>query len=385
MKVKCRPEDFRVEEVVRLRLKARGAYSIYRLEKRGWNTLDVVRHLETRHGLRRLSRAGLKDRYSHSIQFLSLPGRGPREIRERNYSLRFAGMADEPVSRDVLLGNRFRIVMRALDEAELKTASSALPSLRRYGVPNYYDEQRLGSARHGQGFIARKLIDGHFNGALRLQLATPSSADDSRTRRQKSALAAAWGDWSRCLEYCPAEARPALEHLKSHPRQFERAVALLPRALLELFVNAYQAWLWNETMVELFEELGVPTQALPYSLGRLAFYGSLSPANHSFLRRLIVPVPGPKAVFTSDRVARVAARVLAREGLNLSRLRLRLRVRGLFFKPYPRRALLEPRQLAVSEPEPDEIYPGRSRLTLSFFLPAGSFATIVVKRLSLAA
>ncbi|MEO0077862.1 MAG: tRNA pseudouridine(13) synthase TruD, partial [candidate division WOR-3 bacterium] len=232
MKVKCQPDDFQVVEIVRLRLKPRGAYTIYRLEKRGWNTLDVVSHLETRHGLRRLSRAGLKDRHSRSVQFLSIPGRGPREVRESNYTLRFAGMADEPVSRDVLLGNRFRITLRDLSTDELGRIQAALPSLRRYGVPNYYDEQRLGSARHGQGFIARRLIDGHFNGALRLYLATPSDADDSRTRRQKAALAAVWGDWPRCLNYCSAEARPALEHLRAHPKQFEKAVALLPRSLL---------------------------------------------------------------------------------------------------------------------------------------------------------
>uniref|UniRef100_A0A7C4GG74 tRNA pseudouridine(13) synthase TruD n=1 Tax=candidate division WOR-3 bacterium TaxID=2052148 RepID=A0A7C4GG74_UNCW3 len=385
MKVKCRPDDFRVEEVVRLRLKPRGAYSVYRLEKRGWNTLDVIRHLETRHGLRRLSRAGLKDRHSHSTQFLSLPGRGPREIREANYTLRLAGMADAPVTREVLVGNRFRIILRALTDGEREAVRTALPSLRRFGVPNYYDEQRLGSARHGQGFIARKLIDGHFNGALRLHLATPSAADDSRTRRQKAALAANWGDWSRCLDYCPAEARPALEHLRSHPKDFERAVTLLPRALLELFVNAYQAWLWNETMVALLKELDVPVRMFPYSFGNLAFYNSLSPAAHTYLRRLTIPAAGPKAIFTSERVARVTAEVLAREQLELARLKLRLRLKGLFFKPYPRLAMLQPRRLSLGEAEPDELYPGRSRLTLSFFLPAGSYATVVVKRLSIGA
>ncbi|MBM3315960.1 tRNA pseudouridine(13) synthase TruD, partial [candidate division WOR-3 bacterium] len=175
MKLKCRPEDFRVEEVLSLRLGRRGPFSVYRLEKRGWNTLDAIRHLEQAHGLRRLSRAGIKDRYSESVQFLSLSGRGPRLVKEKNYSLRLCGMADEPVSRRVLLGNRFRITLRAVTLPEVEAVMRSVPEVREFGLPNYYDEQRLGSARHGQGFIARRLIDGHYNGALKLYLATPSS------------------------------------------------------------------------------------------------------------------------------------------------------------------------------------------------------------------
>ncbi|MEO0077861.1 MAG: tRNA pseudouridine(13) synthase TruD, partial [candidate division WOR-3 bacterium] len=150
------------------------------------------------------------------------------------------------------------------------------------------------------------------------------------------------------------------------------------------FVNAYQALLWNETMVTLLNELKVSVRTLRYSHGELAFYDSLIPADHAFLRRLIIPAAAPKAVFSSERVARASAKVLAREGLDLNRLKLRLRIKGLFFKPYLRQALLEPRRLVVTEPEPDEFYPGRVRLGLSFFLPAGSYATIVIKRLSMA-
>jgi len=383
MKLKARPEDFRVEEQLALRLKPAGAHSVYRLEKRFWNTLDVITHLEQRHGLRQLSRAGLKDRYSLSVQYLSLPGRGPRQIIEKNYSLRLAGMADEPVSRDVLLGNSFQVTLRALTSDESSAILSALPNVNRLGFPNYYDEQRLGSARHGQGFIARRLIAGHFNGALRLWLGTPSAADDSQKLRTKTLLETHWGDWRRCLELVPQEGRPAIEHLCRSPKDFKAAVYLVPRPLLELFINAYQAWLWNEIMAALLADLKVPIRPLDYSHGTLAFYDELTPTQAKYLSKLVIPAPGPDAEFASERAARVTNEILAREGLSLKQLEIKLRIRGVFFKAYARMAVVTPERLRASPLEPDEIYPGRQKLVLSFFLPPGAYATMLIKRLAL--
>jgi tRNA(Glu) U13 pseudouridine synthase TruD len=83
MKLKVKPEDFRVEERLKLRIKRGGLFSVYRLEKRLWNTLDVVRQLEQKYGMRRISRAGLKDRYSCSVQYpVDSRPRSPAHHRE---------------------------------------------------------------------------------------------------------------------------------------------------------------------------------------------------------------------------------------------------------------------------------------------------------------
>ena len=383
MKLKARPEDFQVEERLKLRLKRAGPFSIYRLQKRFWNTLDVIRELEQRHGLRRIGRAGLKDRYSISTQYISIPGRGPCSIREKNYSLEFAGRADEPVSRDVLLGNSFRVTLRALTDEESSAILTALPKVTRFGFPNYYDEQRLGSARHGQGFIARRLIDGHFNGALKLYLATPSPADDPKTRRTKSLISENWGHWVECVKLVRPEARPIIQYLIRKPKDFKGAVGLIPRNLLELFVGAYQAWVWNETMSATLRSLGVPTRTVEYSHGSLAFWNKLSPEHEAFLSQLVIPAVGPGAEFPGERIARIAAEVLSRDGLTLETLKMKVRVHGVFFKAYPRKAVIVPEHLKASSPEPDDIYPGRKKLVLSFFLPPGSYATMLIKRLSL--
>jgi len=46
-----------------------------------------------------------------------------------------------------------------------------------------------------------------------------------------------------------------------------------------------------------------------------------------------------------------------------------------------RAALVLPRDLKVGGPAQDELYPGRHRLDLEFFLPRGSYATLLLKRM----
>jgi len=381
VKLKARPEDFRVEERISLRPGKRGRYAIYKLEKQFWNTLDVLRELETRHRFRHLGRAGLKDRYSRSVQFISTTTVGPPTIREKNWQLTLVGRSDEPVSRDVLLGNRFTVILRALTDDEAEAVTDAWPATCRHGVPNYYDEQRMGSARHGEGFIARRLVAGHCNGALKLWLATPSAADDSASRRRKKTVLDNWGDWRRCLPHVPPEARRAVEHLIRSPHDFKGAVPLIERHLLELFLNAWQSWLWNETLALVLDRTGVAHRRIDYGLGTFIFYERLDPKQCRYLEKLVIPAPGPRAQFTSDRVAQAMSEVLARDGLGLSDMKLPFRERGLFFRTWDRPAIVIPRNPVLSRPGPDELYPGRAKLTAGFFLPGGSYATIVVKRL----
>src|SRR5437660_787360 len=64
MKLKQQPEDFQVEEVTALTAGDSGAYALYRLEKRGWSTVDALALLRRRWEVQpqRLSYGGLKDR-----------------------------------------------------------------------------------------------------------------------------------------------------------------------------------------------------------------------------------------------------------------------------------------------------------------------------------
>ena len=397
MKIKVRPDDFQVEELMRLRMDPRGKYLIYRLEKRLWNTLDVLDFVGRKYRLGNLQRAGLKDRYAHSIQYISAVGAGPKMIEEKNFRLRLMGRSATPVSLDAMIGNRFRIVLRDMTSDELAAVKVNLPRVLKHGFPNYYDEQRFGSARHGEGFIAHKLILGHYNGALKLYMATTSARDDSATRRMKSHFNEHWGDWEACLRTVQAEAStssssgrqanaefaPILRYLAQHPKDFEGALGLIRRDFLEMFLNSYQSYLWNETLSQLIMSFGLKTDAVPYSGGELLFYRELNPKAREFFAGHEIPAASPTTESSSERIDRTLNTVLIREGLTLRDMKLDLRIPGVFFKPFYRSGVVVPQKPQASSAVLDDLYPDHRKMELSFTLPPGSYATILVKRLIL--
>jgi tRNA pseudouridine13 synthase len=408
MRIKVRPEDFRVEELLQLRLARHGHYSIYRLEKRGWTTLALLDHIRRKHRLGRLSRAGLKDRQSVSVQYVSVEGRGPGHIAEESFTLKHIGYATRPITRDLLLGNRFGIMIRDMTREETALAQQNLSILQSDGFANYFDEQRFGSSRPGEGFVGGRLIRGDLNGALRLYMATPSGSDDPEVGRGRKLMDECWGDWARCLKHAKREFLPVLSHLKRRPDDFEGAVRRIKRELIELFITSYQSFLWNETLVELIKSLELPAAAVRYSQGELLFFTSLSSAARKFFERHEIPMASPLSRVRSaecgvrsyrtdnaesgernaergmsGRIVKAVRSVLTREGLEPNDLKLPFRIEGLYFRPYTRPGIVFPRELALSSPEPDELYRGRQRMELTFELPPGSYATILVRRLML--
>jgi tRNA pseudouridine13 synthase len=383
VKIKVQPEDFQVEELLRLRFTRHGRYSVCRLEKRNWSTLEVLKHIEHRYRLGRLSRAGLKDRYSCSVQYVSVEGHAPRRIDEGSFVMKHIGYSTKPVTRDLLLGNRFRIVIRDLTGPEVETAQKNLPEVRADGFPNYHDEQRFGSARPGKGFIARKLIEGDLDAALRLYMAIPAANDDAESRRDTEFIDRHWGDWAKCLNHAKPEFAPVLYYLKKTPDDLDGAVQRIQHDLLELFVTGYQSYLWNETLVELVRNFGLAAKAVPYTQGELLFFTGLNDAARQFFAKHEIPMVSPRTVLSPVPVVRAVTAVLAREKIGPKDLKLPMRIEGIFFKPYTRPGCVIPQGLQLSGPEPDELHAGKQKLELGFELPPGSYATIVVKRLLL--
>lgn len=74
--------------------------------------------------------------------------------------------------------------------------------------------------------------------------------------------------------------------------------------MLELFLNAYQGWRWNEITIELLKDLGRADLTASYGFGKLVFYEKLSAADWRYLGRLVIPAPAPKAEFSSERTTK---------------------------------------------------------------------------------
>ena len=95
----------------------------------------------------------------------------------------------------------------------------------------------------------------------------------------------------------------------------------------------------------------------------------------------MLPLPSARLKLDpADPRAGLVQAVLAEEGLELKQMQVK-GVREMFFSKGERPALCRPANLEAARAA-DELNAGREKLTLGFELPRGSYATLVVKRVT---
>ena len=384
MKLKQLPDDFFVEEVADLVPAERGPFALYRLEKRGWSTPDALAAVRRRWRVepRRVSYGGLKDRHAWTIQYFSIFHGPARGLHHHDVTVTHLGWADAPYTSQAIRCNRFRLTLRDLTGEAVDLARAALDRVAVDGVPNYFDDQRFGSvAGEGGEFIARQLVRGRFEDALRLALTAPYEFDRGPQKKEKAILRAGWGDWPALKEQLPrGHARSLVDYLRVHPGDFRGAVARLRPELRGLYLSAYQSHLWNRMLARWLTDHLRPEQLRPVTLrlGAVPFLAGLDPEQRAELAALPLPLPSARLKLDpgDPRAAAVQA-VLTEEGLQLHDMQIR-GVREMFFSKGERAALCVPAHL-THESAPDELHPKRAKLILSFELPRGCYATLLVK------
>jgi tRNA pseudouridine13 synthase len=385
MKVKQQPEDFQVEELTDVVPAGAGPFALYRLEKRGWTTPDALQAVRRRWqlDLRRVAYGGLKDRHALTSQYVTIHHGPRRRLAQQGFSLEYLGQVAEPYTSRLIRANRFRVTLRALGEAEIAYAGPALEEVRREGVPNYFDDQRFGSVGLGGEFVARAMVQGRHEDALRLALVAPYEHDRAIQKQEKAVLRAHWGDWKACKSLLPrSHARSLVTFLADHPGDFRGALERLRPELQGLYISAYQSHLWNRLLARWLQVHCRPGQLLPVRLrlGEVPMYRGLDEDQLRALAGLQLPLPTARTrPDPSGPRAALLEAVLAEEGVRADQLKLR-GSRKLFFSKGERAALCLPAGLEYRA-EPDDLHPGRSKLLLAFELPRGCYATLLVKRM----
>jgi tRNA pseudouridine13 synthase len=387
-KLKQQPEDFQVEELTDVTASGPGPFAFYRLEKRGWSTPDALAALRRRWKIepRRLSYGGLKDRHALTVQYLTI-FHGPRRgLTHQGITVTYLGQVLKPYSSADIRANRFRITLRNLSAAAAQEVAPALAEVGAEGVPNYFDDQRFGSVTAAGDFVGRLLVQGRFEDALRLALAGPYEHDRAAQKKEKAVLRACWGDWAACKDRLPrGHARSLADYLLHHPGDFRGAVTRLRPELRGLYLSAYQSHLWNRMLARWLRQHCRPGQLVPVALrlGEFPVYRGLDAEQQRELAALTLPLPSARLhLDDADPRAELVRSVLAEDGLELGQLKVK-GVRELFFSRGERAAVCRPSGVG-HETLPDDLHPGRQRVVLAFDLPRGCYATLIVKRVSVA-
>jgi tRNA pseudouridine13 synthase len=190
-------------------------------------------------------------------------------------------------------------------------------------VPNYFDDQRFGMNKNNH-IIGKLLIQKKFKEAVELVRETQEVVD---------------------------------EYLQENSSDFIGAIRKLPRKLIQMFVHSYQSYLFNELLKK--ELMNKEYFEVKYAVGLLFF-----PKVDSKTKKTL-PLIGFGTEITKD-----IEKVLVDEEISLRDFIMK-QIPELSSDGAERNAFVEVKDLKIKEI--DEGY------VVSFNLPAGSYATIVIK------
>jgi len=373
-----RPSSLIVEEIPPkdLEVKGEGRYAIYLLEKRMMTTTRAVakaaRFLGAPRGI--IGYAGLKDKDAVTRQLISVPvrlaGRLMENAGEKDLKLRLLGFSDKPLRRGMLEGNRFKLRLATPSPSKACMVFEELRAIG--GIPGYYGYQRFGTRRPNTHRVGMMLHRRMWMNAVREIAGHPYPHEDARSREARMLFdeglyGEALKKYPRSLTYERIIARLAAKGRS--PIQVLRA---LPRRLLEFFLEAYASYLYNRILSrKLLETGGDPAATISGEAPETCSRGDVVRG----ACRPFLPVPGYRLgrLGVKGRVGEIVREVLAEEEVEPSCFKVE--ELGIRVKAYWRRSFAPFVEEALC-------IEGEGEATLSFALPRGMYASIVVREIA---
>jgi tRNA pseudouridine13 synthase len=328
------PEDFIVEEVLDLKIKDKGKYSYFILEKKNWTTLKAIEYIAKtlKVSVHKFSFAGQKDRQGITKQYVSFEG-NMKKINLKDIKITFLGYGEKPILLGSLKGNNFKIKFKTSKKVNF--------------IVNYYDDQRFGGYRPNMHLIGKNVLLGDYEEAVKLYLLYPfpnetKDYSTARKRQEKN-----WGKWhvDRYPKYLINE-RKIIGYLAKHPGDYKGALKALPTQLYNMMTQAFQSYIWNESLARYLRTFK-KYREVKYSIGKMVFIDEFID--------LKWPIVGNKML--KGDAKKYVEEVLKEQGVWYDN----------FSKSLERDAMVK-----VENFRNDGEY-------ISFFLPKGSYATVVIK------
>ncbi len=298
-------EHFIVEEVIDLdgisvsKVKDdQHRYPICILRKEGIDTIHALKEFESTYGLR-LNPLGLKDADASTVQYVTADRAiGEGELCTRHCRLMLIGYSDRVLRKRDLIGNRFTITIE-LESTDydrcLENIQSVVMDIKARRVGNFYGYQRFGSIRPITHLVGKAIVERRFKDAVDTFLTYTGEYEDEQSRRVRASLREEINDEmiERMPSHMDLEKRLARGMLESNDPI--RALRRLPVRVRRLFVEAYQAYIYNRALSASIREGGY--DILKPSEGDLCFIvdrdnrvGGMVRYDGSFDASSVVPV-----------------------------------------------------------------------------------------------
>jgi len=383
MIIKEHPEDFRVEERIDLVWDLEpGPFRLYTLEKRSWNTTDAFQAAARATGIPWgvIRYGGKKDRQACTVQYGTTPAAFDLSFQRHNVRVTPVGFAPTPMGPRHVKGNKFDVVMRRVEKGHGELLGQRWEEMERHGELNYFDDQRFGGVSSSGAFFAEFVVRKDFSGALRHHMTSHHPEASPAIRRRKRSMDRMWGDWRalRSLAVTPEE-REMVGCCLANPgeRGILEALGLLSRETWGLYLSSFQSALWNEALALMVRRSSEPLWSLRGKVTSLPFFRHKG--TEGAWRSLEIPMPSSELSRSDDEGSRAVGELLKRHGLKPEDFILTPSFRA-HFSYFSRSAVVVPQEGTWGLSD-DDRHRGYDKGRVSFFLPAGSYATLILRSL----
>jgi tRNA pseudouridine13 synthase len=360
--VKEQVKDFIVTEMASHET-GEGDHLIVKLRKQNMTTMEAIDKLSSMLHISkdRIGYAGNKDKRAVTEQYISIQGVNQEEVNQvftDEFDLEVVGQGGH-IGLGNLSANRFEIAIRqlGLPIEDIRNRSLKIVDEMDGKFPNYFGQQRFGSTRPVTHQVGRHILRGNFEEAVWTYIAKPYDQEYKSIRKIRQEL---WDtrEVEDAAEKFPKQYRyekALLYHLTKNPEDYKGAIKRLPEGLQQLFVHAYQSWVYNRVLSKLLED-------------------------DWFDPEYEIPLVGYKTELKDDRPENLIKEVLEEEGVDQEDFRLQdfpeLRSEGTY-----RRAFADFRNFEILEIDEDDLNMTKNKMTVKFDLPKGSYATVFLREI----
>ena len=420
-------EDFVVEELLVDRSKAeirsgrtraslnvlgsspvKNRYLLCVLVKRNWDTFIALRNIAAQLGINtnRIQIAGIKDAKAITAQHVTVENVSTEDLKKvavKDMDIRPIGYMRNKLSSYYLMGNSFKITITGIKHSKPTVQERVAKVMQELdavgGVPNFFGHQRFGTTRTITHLVGEALVEGKLERAATLFLAKPSQCEHPASREARRELQKT-RNFKLALKNFPKQLRyerSMLTHLAERPNDFSGAFRRLPFKLRELFIQAFQSFLFNRFLSERIERglplnvasvgdyvVNVDRSGLPMAImHRTVETATLEEINDLITAgkmRLAIPLIGFKQHPSDGVQGEIEKRILKQENVSMEDFRITV-MPEMATRGQLRTATTPLNDFSLDEVSQDTARPPRHTAKVSFTLQHGSYATILLREL----
>lgn len=355
--------DFIVQELANHDTDDESDHLIVKLRKKNMTTMEAISKLSNMLHIsrNRIGYAGNKDKRAVTEQYISIQGVEREDVNQiftDEFDLEVVGKNGH-IGLGNLIANRFEIKIRNLNLPVEDLRNRSLETVEELDgkFPNYFGEQRFGSPRPITHQVGRHILRGEYEEAVFTYIAKPYE-DEYRSIRKVREQIWETREVEDMAEKFPESYRyekTLIYHLNKNPEDYKGALKRLPEGLQNLFIHAYQSWVFNRALSQLLED---------------GWYEE----------KYEIPLVGYKTDLKDNKPENIIKETLNEEGVEQEDFRLQefpeLRSKGSY-----RRAFADFRNFEIIEIGEDDLNMTKNAMDVKFDLPKGCYATVFLREI----